>query len=130
RVPAECRRNVIAAQEHLARHLRVTRLVRSKQRHLAQTKKIKRDDDEKEENVDSLGKRLRIQVYSAPNPVTGFTRFFRINKLPHNVKDSSHRRRQSRAATRTNSRDSRRRRRVEIRFRLRSERGNSPLDQQ
>ena len=44
----------IAANEHFPRHLRVTRLVGSKQRQTPEAVEVKSDDDEKQE---SLGKR-------------------------------------------------------------------------
>src|SRR6185369_5242638 len=56
-VAAESRSDQIAAEKHLARHLRIARLVWSNQGQLAQTVQVKRDNDCYKENGDSLGKR-------------------------------------------------------------------------
>jgi hypothetical protein len=49
--------DVVATQEHFTSDLRVARLIRAKQRNVSKTVKVEDDESEKEEKMDSLGKR-------------------------------------------------------------------------
>jgi hypothetical protein len=56
--------DVVVTQEHFTSDLRVARLIGTKQRNMSKTVKVEDDESEKEEKMDSLGKRWTMQVYS------------------------------------------------------------------